>query len=178
MARIVVIGGGLIGFATALMVAKQGHDVTILERDPAPPPGTPGEAWDHWERQGVMQFRQPHYLLPQGLRVLEEHLPEMACAIRNAGAIPHTMLSALPPGITDRAPRPDDGKFLTGAQDKVVDRLFKLYFEEGRDIGERTLLIETAANGIMFTNPRRKRRCKSVWKSGRRWPISLKASRR
>jgi predicted DsbA family dithiol-disulfide isomerase len=35
--------------------------------------------------------------------------------------------------------------FLTGAQDKVVDRLFKLYFEEGRDIGERTLLIETAA---------------------------------
>ena len=113
MARIVVIGGGLIGFATALMVAKQGHDVTILERDPAPPPGTPDEAWDHWERQGVMQFRQPHYLLPQGLRLLEEHLPEMACAIRNAGAIPHTMLSALPPEITDRAPRPDDGKFLT-----------------------------------------------------------------
>ena len=106
MARIVVIGGGLIGFATALMVAKQGHDVTILERDPAPPPGTPAEAWDHWERQGVMQFRQPHYLLPQGLRVLEEHLPEMACAIRDAGAVPHTMLSALPPGITDRAPRP------------------------------------------------------------------------
>jgi len=42
-----------------------------------------------------MQFRQPHYLLPQGLRLLEEHLPEMACAIRNAGAIPHTTLSAL-----------------------------------------------------------------------------------
>jgi 2-polyprenyl-6-methoxyphenol hydroxylase-like FAD-dependent oxidoreductase len=116
MARIVVIGGGLIGFATALMVAKQGHDVTILERDPAAPPGTPDEAWDHWERQGVMQFRQPHYLLPQGLRVLEEHLPEMACAIRGAGAIPHTMLSALPPGITDRAARPDDGKFLTSTR--------------------------------------------------------------
>jgi predicted DsbA family dithiol-disulfide isomerase len=34
--------------------------------------------------------------------------------------------------------------FVTGAQDKVVDRLFKLYFEEGRDIGDRALLIETA----------------------------------
>ena len=37
-----------------------------------------------------------------------------------------------------------DYLFLTGAQDKVVDRLFKLYFEEGRDIGDRALLIETA----------------------------------
>jgi predicted DsbA family dithiol-disulfide isomerase len=35
--------------------------------------------------------------------------------------------------------------FAAGAQDKVVDRLFKLYFEEGRDIGDRALLIETAA---------------------------------
>lgn len=32
----------------------------------------------------------------------------------------------------------------SGAQDKVVDRLFGLYFEQGRDIGDRTLLIETA----------------------------------
>jgi predicted DsbA family dithiol-disulfide isomerase len=35
--------------------------------------------------------------------------------------------------------------FAAGAQDKVVDRLFKLYFEEGRDIGDRALLIETAS---------------------------------
>ena len=44
MARIVVIGGGLIGLATATMVAKLGHDVAILERDPAPPPDTPQQA--------------------------------------------------------------------------------------------------------------------------------------
>jgi predicted DsbA family dithiol-disulfide isomerase len=35
--------------------------------------------------------------------------------------------------------------FVAGAQDRIVDRLFKLYFEEGRDIGDRALLIETAA---------------------------------
>jgi len=33
---------------------------------------------------------------------------------------------------------------VTGAQDCVVDRLFKLYFEEGRDIGERALLLDVA----------------------------------
>ena len=113
MARIVVIGGGLTGLATALMVAKLGHDVTVLERDPAPPPRTPGEAWDRWERRGVIQFRQPHYLLPAGLRVLREQLPEAAGALADAGAVAHTMLSPVPPGITDRAPRPEDAKFLT-----------------------------------------------------------------
>jgi predicted DsbA family dithiol-disulfide isomerase len=34
--------------------------------------------------------------------------------------------------------------FVGGAQDAVVDRLFRFYFEEGRDIGERALLIEVA----------------------------------
>jgi len=32
-----------------------------------------------------------------------------------------------------------------GAQDRVVERLFQRYFVEGRDIGERDSLIETAA---------------------------------
>jgi predicted DsbA family dithiol-disulfide isomerase len=31
-----------------------------------------------------------------------------------------------------------------GRQDAVVDRLFRLYFEEGRDIGDHALLVETA----------------------------------
>ncbi|MGD1037864.1 MAG: DsbA family protein [Roseiarcus sp.] len=30
------------------------------------------------------------------------------------------------------------------AQDRVVERLFQLYFEQGRDIGERALLVEVA----------------------------------
>jgi 2-polyprenyl-6-methoxyphenol hydroxylase-like FAD-dependent oxidoreductase len=89
MARIVVIGGGLIGLATAMMTARQGHHVTVLERDPAPPPATAGAAWDRWERNGVMQFRQPHFLLPAGLRVLDAELPEVAAHLRAAGAVEH-----------------------------------------------------------------------------------------
>jgi 2-polyprenyl-6-methoxyphenol hydroxylase-like FAD-dependent oxidoreductase len=89
VARIVVIGGGLIGLATAMMTARQGHHVTVLERDPAPPPSAPGAAWDRWERHGVMQFRQPHFLLPAGFRVLEAGLPEVAAHLRAAGAAVH-----------------------------------------------------------------------------------------
>jgi len=31
-----------------------------------------------------------------------------------------------------------------GAQDKVVERLFQIYFEEGRDVGDRAVLVEAA----------------------------------
>jgi predicted DsbA family dithiol-disulfide isomerase len=31
-----------------------------------------------------------------------------------------------------------------GAQDGIVERLFRLYFEEGRDVGDRALLVEVA----------------------------------
>ena len=113
MARIVVVGGGLIGLATAVMVAKQGHDVTVLERDPDPLPNTPRDAWDSWKRQGVMQFRQPHFLLPQGKRVLDAELPEVVRALRDADAASYSALSALPPTLADRAPRPGDDKFFT-----------------------------------------------------------------
>ncbi|MFC8664163.1 NAD(P)-binding protein [Streptomyces sp. NPDC057199] len=38
MARIVVLGAALGGLQTALLLAQDGHQVTVLERDPQPPP--------------------------------------------------------------------------------------------------------------------------------------------
>ena len=53
MAAIVVCGGGLIGLCAGLMLAEDGHGVTVLEPDPADPPGTPAAAWDDWRTKWV-----------------------------------------------------------------------------------------------------------------------------
>ena len=40
MAAITVLGAGVCGLATAMLLARDGHDVTVLERDPDPVPDT------------------------------------------------------------------------------------------------------------------------------------------
>jgi 2-polyprenyl-6-methoxyphenol hydroxylase-like FAD-dependent oxidoreductase len=38
MAHIVIAGAGLTGLSLGTLLAREGHRVTVLERDPAPPP--------------------------------------------------------------------------------------------------------------------------------------------
>jgi hypothetical protein len=44
-----------------MMLANDGHDVTVLERDPSMPP-SPGMAWEQ-DRKGVNQFKMLHFFL-------------------------------------------------------------------------------------------------------------------
>jgi 2-polyprenyl-6-methoxyphenol hydroxylase-like FAD-dependent oxidoreductase len=111
--KIVIIGGGIVGLSSALMLGRAGHEVTVLERDDAVVPGSPQEAWQAWQRRGVAQFRQPHFLQAAGYQLLVERLPEVAQALRQAGATAFDSLAMLPPFITDRAPRQGDDRFAT-----------------------------------------------------------------
>jgi 2-polyprenyl-6-methoxyphenol hydroxylase-like FAD-dependent oxidoreductase len=113
MSRVIVVGGGLIGLATSLLIAKQGHDVTVLERDPEPPPKTPEEATGSWARPGVMQFRLVNFLMPRGRQLLDEQLPEVTVLLAASGAPRYNGLDTMPPSVTDRAPRPGDERFAT-----------------------------------------------------------------
>jgi 2-polyprenyl-6-methoxyphenol hydroxylase-like FAD-dependent oxidoreductase len=116
MAAIVVCGGGVIGLCAGLMLAEDGHEVTVLEPDPAGPPGTPAEAWDGWQRRGVAQFRQPHNLFSRFRAVADTELPGLTDRLVAAGCTWVDYLDPLPPSIEDRAPREDDDRirFVTG----------------------------------------------------------------
>src|SRR5262249_8752276 len=69
VADVLIIGAGICGLGTALLLARDGHDVLVIERDADPVPNSPQEAWDAWDRKGVAQFRQPHNFMP-GLRLI------------------------------------------------------------------------------------------------------------
>jgi 2-polyprenyl-6-methoxyphenol hydroxylase-like FAD-dependent oxidoreductase len=111
--RVLVIGGGICGLGTALLLARDGHDVTVLERDAEPMPYSPDAAWERWERKGVAQFRQPHNFMP-GLRLLlEAELPDVQEALGQCGACRFDLVNPLPPFFADRAPRAIDDKLWT-----------------------------------------------------------------
>jgi 2-polyprenyl-6-methoxyphenol hydroxylase-like FAD-dependent oxidoreductase len=85
MARVVIVGAGIGGLATALLLGRQGREVLVCERDPAPVPASAEDMWN-WDRPGVPQARLGHTFLA-GFRVLlEERAPDVLDRLLAAGA--------------------------------------------------------------------------------------------
>ena len=111
MAEIVVAGAGICGLTAAMLLARDGHAVTVLERDPGPPPATAGEAWAGWERNGVNQFRLPHFFLARFRIVLDAELPDVLPALDAAGALRRNPVAEAPDLVTGGG-QPGDEEFL------------------------------------------------------------------
>jgi 2-polyprenyl-6-methoxyphenol hydroxylase-like FAD-dependent oxidoreductase len=99
MARIVIIGAGVVGLGTAMLLAGDGHQVTVLERDPISPP-EPAEACERWQRPGLNQFRLPHFFLAGFRSVVDAELPEVSGALRAAGALRLNVIGDAPREMT------------------------------------------------------------------------------
>jgi 2-polyprenyl-6-methoxyphenol hydroxylase-like FAD-dependent oxidoreductase len=113
MPKVIVLGGGPCGLAAGMLLARDGHEVTLFERDPAAIPESPDDAWESWERKGVAQFHQPHFLQARVRHVLDAELPDVRDELLRAGAVVDDPVRRLPPAIADRERRPDDGRFVS-----------------------------------------------------------------
>src|SRR3954452_7089385 len=77
--RTVIAGGGPVGIYAALALARRGHQVTVVDRDP----GRAAEG--EWRRLGVMQFEHAHGWRPQVLAAFRAEAPDVLDALLAAG---------------------------------------------------------------------------------------------
>lgn len=103
--QIVVAGAGMAGMTAALMLARAGRQVRLVERDGDTLEGPANQA-SHAHRNGVPHFNQPHAFLPRGFALLRDHLPDVLGSLRGLGAIE-----------VDIAPRTD--KVADGDEDMI-----------------------------------------------------------
>jgi 2-polyprenyl-6-methoxyphenol hydroxylase-like FAD-dependent oxidoreductase len=111
-ATVLIVGAGPVGLAVAMLLAGDGHEVTVLDRDAPPVPPTVEEAWERWERPGVAQFRQAHFMQPRFRHVLDAELPAVRDRLEELGGRRFNLLEALPGAVTG-PPQPHDHRFTT-----------------------------------------------------------------
>jgi 2-polyprenyl-6-methoxyphenol hydroxylase-like FAD-dependent oxidoreductase len=80
-----VIGAGPTGLLLGAGLARRGHKVTLVDRDPGP------EQDGTWARRGVMQFHHAHAFRPQGVDAVRAELPDAYARMLDARAEPTTM---------------------------------------------------------------------------------------
>jgi len=79
--RTLIVGSGPTGLLLGAALARRGHHVTSVDRDPGP-------TGDAWIRRGVMQFEHAHGFRPQVPMTLLGEWPEAFDSWRDLGACP------------------------------------------------------------------------------------------
>lgn len=102
-----MVGGGVAGLTAALKFGRQGHEVTLVERDQTPMPETPDAAFA-WVRRGAPQVRHSHAFLGRLRTSLARNEPDVLAALLEAGATEMRFGENLPPTMTGFVPEPAD----------------------------------------------------------------------
>jgi 2-polyprenyl-6-methoxyphenol hydroxylase-like FAD-dependent oxidoreductase len=105
--RVVITGAGVAGLISALFLARDGHDVVLLERDATPLPQD-AEAAFSWDRRGATQVRHPHAFLGRLRNLLRDELPGVLADLIAAGASEVHWQDFAPETLDDRSPQPGD----------------------------------------------------------------------
>lgn len=108
MGSVVIVGGGVAGLGAALVLAGDGHEVTVVERDDVSLPATADEAFTAWPRRGAPQVHHSHAFLARLRNLLRDRQPHLLDDLLAAGATELRFTERLPETLTDTEPRDGD----------------------------------------------------------------------
>ncbi len=122
MPEVLIVGGGVVGMGLGMILANDGHTVTMLERDADPVPDGAEGAWEDWERKGVTQFRLSHFFLARYRHILEAELPAVVTAIERDGGLRLNPMKGIPDAIGGGFRDGDERFELLSGRRAVVER--------------------------------------------------------
>ncbi|GAA1959172.1 NAD(P)/FAD-dependent oxidoreductase [Kitasatospora viridis] len=99
--HIAIIGGGITGLAAALFLGRQGHRVTLLEREARAVSSDLDGDFVAWNRPSTPQALQPHLLRAPIRNVLRAAAPDVYAELLSLGATEHHDLAAFGPSLPE-----------------------------------------------------------------------------
>jgi 2-polyprenyl-6-methoxyphenol hydroxylase-like FAD-dependent oxidoreductase len=83
--KVLVIGAGIAGLCTALMLASSGREIVLLERDGPLETSDPDELFRSWKRNGVAHLRQSHAFLARLRSIIKTEHPALLAQLLDNG---------------------------------------------------------------------------------------------
>ena len=105
---IAILGGGAAGLFAALLLARAGHEATVLERDDLEPAADVESAAGKAFRASAPQIVQPHLIMARCRQLLIDRLPDVYDGMLAAGVEEAPLWTQMPPSLSDTAPWPGD----------------------------------------------------------------------
>ena len=106
--KIAIVGGSAAGLFAALLLARAGHEVLVLEQAPLDPAPDVESAAATAFRHTAPQIVQPHILMARCRELLRERLPDVYHGLLAAGVAEATLSTQMPATLADTTARPGD----------------------------------------------------------------------
>ncbi|MFY9932505.1 MAG: hypothetical protein WAK82_31350 [Streptosporangiaceae bacterium] len=110
--KIAIAGGSAAGLFAALLLARAGHEVVVLERDSLMPAPDVEAAAAAAFRPSAPQIVQPHLIMARCRELLIERLADVYKGLLAAGAVEAPLRTQMPPTLADQADRPGDERLM------------------------------------------------------------------
>lgn len=130
--NIAIVGSGICGMCAAITLAENGHQVTLYERDGAPPLGDADNAFFDWNRRGAAQFRHPHAFLGLVCNLFAERYPALLQDLFEAGARKVDFAEMLPFALrANYTPEPGDERmWVLMCRRATMEQVIRRYVEQ------------------------------------------------